>query len=81
MDIWLDDEGRLIAAPLAFLATPNKPLVAGTVSLRLTRTGKFVSHARVRVTFTMLDMDMTASQGSFHRPAPAATATPDPCSA
>jgi len=42
MDIWLDDEGRLIAAPLAFLATPNKPLVAGTVSLRMVRRGSTV---------------------------------------
>lgn len=42
---------------LQLTLTPNKPLVAGTVALRLARHGKPVNDARVRITFTMVGMD------------------------
>lgn len=41
---------------LQFALKPNKPTVAGTVSVRLAHNGKPVNHARVRITFTMAGM-------------------------
>lgn len=59
--------------------SPNKAAVAGTISIRLTRDGRPVDHARIRATFTMLDMDMgsvtkrvphAGPPGLYARPAP-----------
>ena len=41
---------------LQLALNPNKPLVAGMVSLRLARHGTPVSNAQVRITFTMVGM-------------------------
>ena len=43
--------------------SPNRALQANSLSLRLSSGGKPVSGARVRMTFTMLDMDMGALNG------------------
>jgi hypothetical protein len=63
---------------LQLVLKPNKPLAAGTVSLRLTRTGKLVNHARVRVTFTMLDMDMGGLTGLLPQTGPGRYSHPGP---
>jgi hypothetical protein len=50
--------------------TPNRAAVAGTVSLLLSKQGKPVNRARVRLTFTMLDMDMGGLTGLLPQTAP-----------
>ncbi len=49
---------------------PNRAWVAGTVSLALSRNEKPVTGARVRLTFTMLDMEMGGLAGLLPETAP-----------
>lgn len=49
---------------------PNRATVAGTIALALTRHGRPVSGARVRLTFTMLDMNMGGLTGLLRQTAP-----------
>jgi hypothetical protein len=50
---------------VALRLTPNRPLAMGTVSMRLTKNGRVVRGASIRLALTMLDMQMAPVRASL----------------